>query len=374
MKTGTLLLGLCLSAALVSSGCASKQAKCSAGAMSHATDSYFPPPPAGLPFDPFRTNVYTVRELLQDKVTSVPENYYSTLDWKCYTRYTNFLDQKQHGHLDEITARFMRLHDLAIEEALDRYLHATNASGGPKKVVCVLGGHALERRADSTYLQVALLSRKLSRAGYTIATGGGPGVMEAGNLGAWFANRNESELYDAVQILAKVPRLSPDGSNRVEWLAQAREVMAQYPRDDKSPTNRNTESISVPTWFYGNEPLCPFATHIAKYFENSLREEHLLAISTHGFIFARGSFGTVQEIFQSACQISSGIHVTNIPMVLLETNYWNPGTNLATAANSIPVWPAVQRLGVRGHFTSLRLTGDIDEAFRFITGTDHPRP
>ena len=45
-----------------------------------------------------------------------------------------------------------------------------------------------------------------------------------------------------------------------------------------------------------------FATDIAKYFENSLREEGLLALALAGVVFARGNAGTVQEIFQDACQ------------------------------------------------------------------------
>lgn len=50
------------------------------------------------------------------------------------------------------------------------------------------------------------------------------------------------------------------------------------------------------------EPITPFAEHIAKYFQNSIREDGLLALATHGVIYVEGGAGTLQEIFQDACQ------------------------------------------------------------------------
>ena len=38
-------------------------------------------------------------------------------------------------------------------------------------------------------------------------------------------------------------------------------------------------SLGVPTWFYGHEPSNLFASHIAEYFANSVREDGLLAIA-----------------------------------------------------------------------------------------------
>ncbi len=75
---------------------------------------------------------------------------------------------------------------------------------------------------------------------------------------------------------------------------------------DKYPLTANDyekcKSIGIPTWLYGHEPPAPFATHIAKYFANSVREDGLLTIAKHGVIFAPGSAGTTQEIFQDATQ------------------------------------------------------------------------
>src|SRR5690625_7804389 len=61
-------------------------------------------------------------------------------------------------------------------------------------------------------------------------------------------------------------------------------------------------NLAIPTWFYGHEPSNLFASSIAKYFSNSIREDVLLAICLYGIIFAPGSAGTTQEIFHEAAQ------------------------------------------------------------------------
>lgn len=52
-------------------------------------------------------------------------------------------------------------------------------------------GSARVKPEDPLYQQTELLSKKLSEAGYSVITGGGPGLMEAGNKGA-FENGGES--------------------------------------------------------------------------------------------------------------------------------------------------------------------------------------
>jgi predicted Rossmann-fold nucleotide-binding protein len=244
-----------------------------------------------------------------------------------------------------------------------------------------MGGHDRERLeksrdqgapagADAPYMQVALLARSLAREGFTIATGGGPGAMEASNLGAWFASRPETDLRTAVRLLERVPKVRPvsPGSsdwNSGEWLGPAFEVMAKFPRD---ASDARTESVGVPTWFYGHEPPNPFASHIAKFFENALREEGVLAIATHGVIFAEGNAGTVQEIFQDACQNYYSTRGAAAPMVLLGAKYWNRDpTTSQGATNAKPAWPLLLQLGEEKGFAHLlRLTDDLDEIVRFL--------
>ncbi len=63
-------------------------------------------------------------------------------------------------------------------------------------------------------------------------------------------------------------------------------------------------SLALPTWYYGHEAFTPFATHIGKYFQNSLREDGLVTFCTGGVVYTPGAAGTVQEVFQDAAKNS----------------------------------------------------------------------
>jgi hypothetical protein len=113
-----------------------------------------------------------------------------------------------------------------------------------------------------------------------------------------------------------------DGAGRIDerllaelhaWQAPAFAVAARWPADPARP------SLGIPTWLYGHEPPTPLAPLHAKYFANSIREDGLLAIAKAGVVFAEGSAGTLQEIFQDAAQNYYG-SVDRIlsPMVFLD--------------------------------------------------------
>ena len=110
-------------------------------------------------------------------------------------------------------------------------------------MVAIMGGHGLTRD-DPTYVEVARLGRALTEAGYYLATGGGPGAMEAANLGAWMAEYDDAQLDDALEVLAGAGVFDPVG----EWLDAGFEVRRRW------PCGRATSSLGVPTWHYGHEP------------------------------------------------------------------------------------------------------------------------
>ena len=81
-------------------------------------------------------------------------------------------------------------------------------------------------------------------------------------------------------------------------------------------------SLGIPTWFYGHEPPNVFASSIAKYFTNALREAILLDRSGGGIVFLPGAAGTVQEVFQDACENYYAADGAVAPMVLVGRKYW----------------------------------------------------
>ena len=113
-------------------------------------------------------------------------------------------------------------------------------------------------------------------------------------------------------------------------------------------------SLGIPTWLYGHEPSTPFATHIAKFFENSIREDSILTLAFGGIVYSPGSAGTMQEIFQDAVQnhyLSFGF---SSPMVFLGSKFWT---------EEMPVYPLLQHLMSTGRYKNLllTLTDDTDE-------------
>jgi len=97
-----------------------------------------------------------------------------------------------------------RIHDHAIDSALYRFAKPT---GKPRRrIIGVMGSHSTAR-TDVTYKLVAELAWQLRQEGFSIVSGGGPGIMEAANLGAYFSNYLTSDLDAALALLAKAPRL-----------------------------------------------------------------------------------------------------------------------------------------------------------------------
>ena len=141
------------------------------------------------------------------------------------------------------------------------------------------------------------MARVLTRQGFLMASGGGPGAMEATHLGASLATQPDDALPEALRRLShRHAALPPDASkvitqrgkidNRVlrklhAWLTPAYTL--------SQAIKRPGESLAVPTWYYGHEPTSPFASHIAKYFQNSLREDGLITLAAHGIIFAQAT-------------------------------------------------------------------------------------
>ncbi len=285
----------------------------------------FPPVP-DLPFDPYRGLLYTPDELF----AHLDKGYEHTPDALTYAW---FQQTKADG--DILASMLRSVHDDAVSDALDELLRGA-------RVVGVMGGHAMARGTDA-YAGAARLGRELTRAGLTVATGGGPGAMEAANLGAYAAPYGDEMLTEALGLLARDPKFTP---SITAWATAAFEVRTRWPKGGAS--------IGIPTWFYGHEPPNPFAAHIAKYFANATREDGLLARANAGVVFLPGAAGTVQEIFDNATPNYYESRGEPTPMVLVNREHWT---------EKLPTWPLLRSLArERSMESRIALVDRIEEA------------
>ena len=302
------------------------------------------------PYPAHRARLYTPDELFAGFDPSDPDGWEGTYDAAVY-RHWLATGRQYPPRIDESLAR--RLHDHSISDAL----HDDLAGHRP---VAIMGGHGIER-SSADFADVARIARTLTRDGYLMLSGGGPGAMEATHLGAWMAHFPDDQLDAASGLLAPRPAGAAPGREYADpdWLHRAMAVRERWPLPD--PVEH--DSIGIPTWMYGHEPPAAFATKIAKYFANSVREEGLLAIATHGVVFAPGSAGTTQEIFQDATQNHYASFGPPSPMVLFGTRHWT---------ERLPAWPLLTALADGRDYRSLMLlTDDPDEVIARIRV---PRP
>ncbi|MDQ0870311.1 putative Rossmann-fold nucleotide-binding protein [Arthrobacter sp. V1I9] len=291
-----------------------------------------------VPFNPYRAGLYSPAELY----TGLADAPYEELPDAQIYQWS--IQPGQRHRLDATLAS--ALHDHAIGDALEEAIHSGPFSN--RSVVGVMGGHAAQR-GSADYSQAAQLGRLLARDGHVVATGGGPGAMEAANLGAYLSQADDGGLQAALAGLGAVPGFRPSVS---AWARAAAAVVERYPD--------GTPSLGIPTWFYGHEPPNYFATHIAKYFANAIREAILLELCQGGIIFLPGAAGTVQEIFQDACENYYGAREKITPMVLVGRHHWE---------HQYPAWPMLRSLAAgRPMADRIFLVDTVDEAAEVLQG------
>ena len=164
-------------------------------------------------------------------------------------------------------------------------------------------GSARTSNDDASYAAARKLGARLANDGFTVITGGGPGIMEAANRGCQEA-----------------------GGYSVGCSIELPHEQSNNPYLDLDITFR---------YFFVRK------TMFVKY--------------AQGFVIFPGGFGTLDELFESVTLVQTG-KIEHFPIVLIGSDYWNGllawlGSTVAGAEN----------IG-RADLSLLRVTDDVDEA------------
>ncbi len=143
-----------------------------------------------------------------------------------------------------------------------------------KKTVAVFGSARLSPQ-NKYYQEASKLGQLLAKAGYTMITGGGPGIMEAANKGAFKAGGKSVGLN--IQL--------PSGQRMNPYV--------------KSPMGFN--------YFFIRKVILSFASQ--------------------AYIFFPGGFGTLDEFFEMVVLVQTKKITKPIPIIVVGKEYWQPLLN-----------------------------------------------
>ncbi len=292
-----------------------------------------------VPYNTTKMGLYNAQELYKGYDHNHPETFEGCYDQVVY----RFFLERGKVTSDPLESMTRAIHDHFVIQGIYQLLNCYDK----RKVVGVMGGSAM-KRTDEAYRNVVYIAKHLTEQGTLMVSGGGPGAMEAALLGAYLAGRDDKDIDGALAILAKAPSYSSEGYMDVSF-----DVLEAFPH------NGDYECLSIPTWLYGHEPTCPFATHIGKLFGNCVREDMLLTVCYGGLIFAPGSAGTMQEIFQEAVQNHYLTLGLSSPMVFLDKKFWT---------ETMPAYTMLSNLMQTGRYKNLLLsiTDDPNEVVNTI--------
>lgn len=167
--------------------------------------------------------------------------------------------------------------------------------------------------SSSYYYQLAQnLGRLCAENGYTVITGGGPGIMEAGNRGA------------------------SDGGGESIGL-----------------------NISLPM----EQRVNPYVKK-SMGFHYFFTRKVMLAASAQAYVYFPGGFGTLDELFEVVTLIQTGKMTSDVPVILMGSEFWQPMLNWVYDQ----VWSENRFIDLRD-LDMFHLVDSPEEAFKIIKKT-----
>ena len=189
------------------------------------------------------------------------------------------------------------------------YLHGFRKLHFVGPCVTVFGSARLNEETE-TYKITRELGAKLAQSGFTVMTGGGPGVMEAANRGA--------KDVDGKSI----------GCN-----------------------------ITLPKEQSANPYL-----DIMVDFDHFFVRKVMLVKYSYAFVAKPGGFGTYDEIFEALTLIQTG-KIKNFPVILMGSEFWNP--LIEVMKDTMLAYGTISESDIN----LVKVTDSVDEAVGLITDT-----
>lgn len=174
-----------------------------------------------------------------------------------------------------------------------------------KNIVTIFGG-ARVCQSSKTYKRVMKLAQKLGENGYSIMTGGGPGVMEAANRGlVEYKKKSNNKLNK------KLDR--EINKSQFQEYQNLESLSTQHQRDSILSIGLN---IQLPH----EQQMNPYV-EVPLEFQNFFSRKLVFNYNSTAFVVAAGGFGTLDELSEALVQIATGKH-KKIPIILYGKDYW----------------------------------------------------
>jgi uncharacterized protein (TIGR00730 family) len=172
-----------------------------------------------------------------------------------------------HKHISDDIDRELHARAGRVEDELIKGFHAIREY--PKSVTFF--GSARFEENHPFYEKARKLSKEICKMGYAVITGGGPGIMEAGNRGT------KEECGYSVGFNIELPN---------------------------------------------NQIINPYVTHGVD-FHYFFSRKVSLAFSAEAYLYFPGGFGTLDEFFELLTLIQTK-KIPTVPIICVGSEYWNP--------------------------------------------------